>query len=91
MDTQRPGVVIEIGVWKGASSITMARRLQELGMDGAVIAVDTWLGAWDHWIKPEWKEELCLFNGYPHLFEKFQANVVMRDWRILSFPCLLIR
>jgi len=72
----RPRVVIEIGVWKGGSTLTMAHKLKDLNIDGAVIAVDTWLGSSEHWLNPEWREDLCLLNGYPRLFEKFIANII---------------
>jgi predicted O-methyltransferase YrrM len=42
--TLRPSIV-EIGVWKGSSVITLASKMKELNLDGVVIAVDTWLGA----------------------------------------------
>jgi hypothetical protein len=41
----KPGVVIEVGVWKGASVIFMAKKLRDFGLDAVVIAVDTWLGS----------------------------------------------
>lgn len=72
----KPKIIVEIGVWKGGSTMTMAHKLKELKLDAAVISVDTWLGAWDHWVNPQWKEELCFMNGYPRLFEKFQSNVL---------------
>jgi hypothetical protein len=86
IEALRPRVVIEIGVWKGGSTLTMAHRLKDLGIDGAVIAVDTWLGAWDHWVQPHWREELCFVNGYPHLFEKFAANVIHHDVQEFVVP-----
>jgi cephalosporin hydroxylase len=51
--TLRPSIVVEIGVWKGSSVITLASKMKELNLDGVVIAVDTWLGAWDHWTNEE--------------------------------------
>ena len=71
-----PNVIVEIGVWKGSSVITMARRLRELDIDGVVIAVDTWLGAWDHWINDEWFDHLGWDHGYPSISRKFMSNVV---------------
>lgn len=76
VEALRPRVVVELGVWKGGSTLTMAHRLRELGIDGAVIAVDTWLGSWDHWIDPGLRQELCFMHGYPRLFDKFCANIV---------------
>jgi tetratricopeptide (TPR) repeat protein len=76
MDTVRPRVVVEIGVWKGGSTLTMARRLKELRLDAVVIAVDTWLGSREHWLNEEWFGSLGFENGYPTLAHVFMANVV---------------
>ncbi len=76
MDAVQPRVVVEIGVWKGGSTLTMARRLKELRLDAVVIAVDTWLGSWDHWENDEWFGHLRLEKGYPTLARAFMANVV---------------
>lgn len=72
----RPQVVVEVGVWKGGSVITMARRMKELGIDGVVIAIDTWLGASEHWLNSEWQASLRLEGGYPSLYKTFAANIV---------------
>ena len=79
-------VVVEIGVWKGGSTLTMAQRLYERGIDGVVIAVDTWLGAWDHWILEEWFPELRLQGGMPHLYDVFRSNVIERGLRDYVLP-----
>lgn len=76
IDELRPSVVVEVGVWKGGSVLTMARRMRDLQVDGVVIAVDTWLGAWDHWLNPAFFEDLGFENGYPKLFHRFMANVI---------------
>ncbi len=76
IETLRPRIIVEVGVWKGGSTLFMANRLRELGLDAVVIAVDTWLGAWDHWRNDKWFEELCFDHGYPRLYDKFAANVV---------------
>jgi len=73
---QRPQVVVEIGVWKGASVITMAAKLRELELDGVVIAVDTWLGSWDHWLNDAWFPSLGMELGRPALQRKFMTNVI---------------
>ena len=72
----RPRIIVEIGVWKGASALHMAEKLRELQWDAAVIAVDTWLGNWVHWAAPKWFGELELKSGYPSLYHKFAGNVV---------------
>jgi predicted O-methyltransferase YrrM len=68
--------VVEIGVWKGGSVITMAKALSELGLDGVVIAIDTWLGSSDHWLSAEWFTELGFESGYPKLYHRFLNNVL---------------
>ncbi|MBV9755660.1 MAG: class I SAM-dependent methyltransferase [Alphaproteobacteria bacterium] len=76
IEHKRPTVVVELGVWKGASTIAMATRMKELALDAAVIAVDTWLGGWDHWLQDQWFDELAFEHGYPRLFHKFLSNVL---------------
>jgi hypothetical protein len=71
---ERPAVVIDVGVWKGQSTITMARAIRENALDGCVIAVDTFLGSPEHWF-----EEGALYRrnaGRPDLYERFLGNVV---------------
>lgn len=72
----KPKVVVEVGVWKGLSSIFMAKKLQEEKIDGVIISIDTWLGSWDHWESQEWFKHLKVRNGYPSIYNTFVANVV---------------
>ncbi|MEH3147691.1 MAG: class I SAM-dependent methyltransferase [Methylobacterium frigidaeris] len=84
----RPGVVVEVGTWKGASALHLARTMAEHGVAGTVIAVDTWLGAVDHWADAELFAELATENGYPSLYRTFLANVLregMAD-RVVPLP-----
>jgi len=76
IDEVRPRVALEMGVWKGASVVRMATRMQELQIDGVVIAVDTWLGSTEHWIND--REDLAIEGGRPALQRKFMNNVVAR-------------
>jgi hypothetical protein len=69
-------VAVEVGVWKGGSAISMGRRMKELGISGIVIAVDTWLGSWDHWIQERWFNELKAEGGLGHLYDVFRTNVI---------------
>lgn len=82
----RPKVIVEVGVWKGGSTIHMAKKLRELGLDAVVIAVDTWLGAWDHWTDETWFRELNFSYGYPQLFYKFATNVIANDLQDYIIP-----
>jgi len=65
-------LVADVGVWKGQSTINMATALRDAGIDGCVIAIDTFLGSPEHW-------DATLFervNAMPNLFQLFMSNVV---------------
>ena len=86
--TKNPSVVVEVGVWKGGSTIQMASAMREKKLDAVVIAVDTWLGSWEHWEQEEWFSDLLLEFGYPMLYYTFLANVVesgVEDY-VIPFP-----
>ncbi len=91
----RPRLVVEVGVWKGASVLTMARALRDLGLDGVVLAVDTWLGSWEHWLSGPNQyginvdQDLGFEVGFPRLYAKFVANVRsqgLQDY-VVPLPC----
>jgi hypothetical protein len=71
----RPSVIVEIGVWKGASTVFMAKTLQRLGLDCIIIAVDTWLGSWEHWVE-EYSPKIPTIHGYPALYYQFMSNIL---------------
>jgi hypothetical protein len=68
-------VIVEIGVWKGGSTIFMANELKKHDLSSVVIAVDTWLGSSEHWVG-SFSSHLSVINGYPRLYYKFMSNVV---------------
>jgi hypothetical protein len=74
-----PKVVIDVGVWKGGSTIYLAELLRKYGASGTVISVDTFLESLEHW-----NRESDLFNmiprrnGMPLLYDQFLSNVVRR-------------
>lgn len=72
----RPEVIVEIGTWKGASTLYLARTMAEHGIIGSVVAVDTWLGAVDHWADETLFAELATEHGYPSLYRTFLANML---------------
>ena len=49
IEAKRPAIIVDIGASMGATTIGIASRLRTLGIDGVVIAIDTWRGTWDHW------------------------------------------
>lgn len=86
VDSDRPTSVLEVGVWKGASVVTMAKRMKELSIDGVVIAVDTWLGAYEHWLSDALFADLKTVHGYPNLYHTFATNMVWHDVADVVLP-----
>ena len=87
ISSARSQVVIDVGVWKGASTIYLAQLLREHGIDGAVIAVDTFLGSPEHWITGTAEFDLIpRRHGIPLLYEQFLSNVVRNQVRDLIVP-----
>ena len=73
---RKPRIVVEVGVWKGASVVTMAQEIKRLGLDAVVIAIDTWLGSSEHYLWEKFIPDLDFEFGYPRLYRKFAANIV---------------
>jgi len=92
IDQVQPDLIIEVGSWKGASAIHMAKRIKEWGLDTKIVCVDTWLGSLEMWkdkSDPTRYQSLRLKNGYPQLYYTFLANVVRAGMQdvIIPFPC----
>jgi hypothetical protein len=85
----KPRRVIEVGSWLGGSAIHMAGLAKSIGIpDFELLCVDTWLGADEHWLNPEWFATLAVKNGYPTLYYQFLANVIHKGHQdvICPFP-----
>lgn len=88
IDITAPKVIVEIGVWKGASVATMAKALKARGADAVIIAIDTWLGSSEHYLEQRFAESLDFEHGYPRLYRRFAANICnegLRDY-VLPLP-----
>lgn len=75
----RPQRIIEVGTWKGASAIAMARARLRHDTDFEMICVDTWLGAPEFWTNtsdPQRYLSLQLQNGYPTVYYTFLNNML---------------
>ncbi|HEY6699379.1 MAG TPA: class I SAM-dependent methyltransferase [Pseudolabrys sp.] len=82
----RPPVVIDVGVWKGGSTLFLANLLRETGTNGTVIAIDTFLGSSEHWDQSkEHRNLMPCKNGRP-LYEQFLTNVVRTGMQDLIVP-----
>ena len=66
-------IIVDVGVWKGASTIHMANTLRSIyNFDGVVIAVDTFQGSAEHWLG---EYRVPMWNGKPSLYDTFIENV----------------
>jgi hypothetical protein len=66
-------IVLDVGVWKGESTITIAKTMRDAKLDGCVIAIDTFLGSPEHWF-----HQGTMFGrnvGMPDLYRTFLSNV----------------
>jgi tetratricopeptide (TPR) repeat protein len=90
MEITHPQLIIEVGSWKGSSAVQMAAIMRNLGIDGAVICVDTWLGGLEHILNtdPIWGLSRYYRQGYPTIYYQFLANVMQRGLQdyIVPFP-----
>jgi SAM-dependent methyltransferase len=75
----KPAIIVDVGVWHGQSTVTLARAQNKERADGIVIAVDTFLGSPEHWTlsRPDVHKSLAFRNGRPNFYETFLSNVVL--------------
>lgn len=75
----RPKLIANVGNWKGASTIFLAQQLLNLGLDSTIVAIDTWLGNFDHLLSCDWSS--CLYDnlGIPILYKQFLENINRRE------------
>lgn len=87
IDELRPRLIVEVGSWKGASAIHMARQCDALDLDTRIVCVDTWLGAYE-FLGSDGERDLKPIYGYPQIYYQFLANVVQtgQQQRIIPFP-----
>jgi|EP00966_Prymnesium_polylepis_P296827 hypothetical protein len=89
-----PSLIVEVGVWKGRSAVYLADAMRRRVGGGALIAVDTWLGALEFWTRsltagaPDPTRGLAFKNGFPQVYFHFLANVVQAGLApyVLPFP-----
>jgi hypothetical protein len=83
----RPGRILEIGTWKGASAIHMAQMAKQQGVHCSILCVDTWLGSHHQlWETPEYRASLKIKNGYPQQFYQFISNVIHSKLETVIYP-----
>jgi predicted O-methyltransferase YrrM len=71
----RPRIVIEVGSFLGGSAIQMGKCLKALGLDSAIVCVDTWLAEDMLWLSDEWRPHLIIRHGRPEFYINFLQNI----------------
>jgi acetyltransferase-like isoleucine patch superfamily enzyme len=85
----KPSLIVEVGTWKGASAIHMAKICCRLRLDAEIVCVDTWLGNWQHWARTNGvgsRDDLRLKNGFPSLYQQFLTNVIIEKMDAVITP-----
>lgn len=77
----KPKTVIEIGTWKGNSTIQMAKAIKKYNLDSSILCVDTWLGGVD--IEDKFLKKRF---GYPTVYFDFITNVINSDCQDVIIP-----
>jgi predicted O-methyltransferase YrrM len=88
----KPKTIIEVGTWKGASAINMAKLTLAEGVRDVeleVICVDTFLGSYEHYCTMGTFDLLeTRKNGRPKIYDQFLSNIVHEKLQdvITPFP-----
>ena len=82
----RPSVIFDVGVWKGQSTINMAKKCIDLNIDCRVYAIDTFLGSTEHIVNDFPNYLLPKSYGYPSLYYTFLNNVICSGVADIVYP-----
>ena len=85
----KPKVIVEVGTWKGASAIHMAKTCKKYYDNFEIICIDTFLASVEHWTKIDPNlPTTMLKNGRPLIYDTFLTNVVKEGFtkNITPFP-----
>lgn len=74
-----PDHIIEVGSWKGQSTITMANACKARGLSTRITCIDTWLGAEEFYTNPSEDRDLMKNYGYPQVYYQFLSNLIHED------------
>jgi len=77
-------IIVDLGVWKGQSTKTLAYNLKNKNLDGVVIAIDTFLGSEEHHADTKlYPTEPC---GRPNLYNVFLNNIFDKNLHNYVIP-----
>ena len=68
-------IIIEVGVWKGASTIHMANHCKNSHSNSVIISVDTFLGSSEHYNNSRYQSNFGNNLGEINLLKQFVSNV----------------
>jgi SAM-dependent methyltransferase len=86
----KPKTIIEVGSWKGQSSINMANICKNINLSATIYCVDTWLGALEFWTNlNNSQRDTKQKNGYPQVYYQFLSNVVNEKCEDYIIPVTL--
>lgn len=89
IEGERPTIVIEVGAFKGGSTINMAGLMKRAEIpDATILTVDTWLGAWGHWeVENHEAHDIMQWeHGEPTIYETFLTNVILEGHEDIILP-----
>ena len=72
----QPKLIVEVGTWKGASAIHMAKTCLKYYEDFEIVCVDTFLGSVEHWTNQQDLLMRNAVNGRPNIYQQFLSNIV---------------
>lgn len=80
IDQIKPKLIIEVGTWKGASAIHMAKTCFGYYNDFEIVCVDTFLGSWEHWTTMADSMPIeKRIHGRCNVYEQFLSNVIINN------------
>lgn len=75
----RPVLSIEVGAWKGSTSVVFAEAIRKANPQACLVCVDTWLGSIEHFVNPpseQWDLRPMMEHGFPRLYEHWMTTVL---------------
>lgn len=73
-----PILAVEVGAWKGGTSVVFAEAMRKANPEACLVCVDTWLGSIEHINQPktEWDLRPMMEHGFPRLYEYWMTTVL---------------
>lgn len=77
----KPSVILEVGTWKGQSTVSLANACKKLDLFTTIYCIDTWLGSLEFrqnesYLGKTW--DRMLVHGYPSVYYQFLSNMIHR-------------